>query len=67
MPHSKLKVAANGMLDAYKALLDSRGYVADAAQMTAATAIQTLYTNILYFKVNRECPALHIHRRHMVA
>src|SRR5574343_241715 len=53
MPHSKLKVAANGMLDAYKALLDSRGYVADAAQMTAATALQTLYTNLLYFKVNR--------------
>ena len=53
MPHRKLKVAANGMLDAYKALLDSRGYVADAAQMTAATALQTLYTNLLYFKVNR--------------
>lgn len=53
MPHNKLKVAANGMLDAYMALLDSRGYVADAAQMTAAKALQALYTNLLSFKVNR--------------
>ena len=41
------------MLDAYKALLDARGYVADAAQMTAASALQALYTNLLAFKVNR--------------
>ena len=54
MPHKKLKVAAQGMLDAYKALLDARGYVADAAQMTAANALQALYTNLLAFKVNRK-------------
>lgn len=53
MPHRKLKVAAQGMLDAYKALLAARGYVADSAQMTAALALQTLYTNLLFFKVNR--------------
>ncbi len=53
MPHRKLKVAAQGMLDAYTNLLDARGYIADAAQMTAATALQSLYTNLLYFKVDR--------------
>jgi len=53
MPHKKLNVAAQGMLDAYKNLLDVRGYMADAAQMTAAMALQGLYTNLLSFKVNR--------------
>ena len=53
MPHKKLNVAAQGMLDAYKNLLDARGYVADAAQMTAANALQDLYTNLLFFKVDR--------------
>ena len=53
MPHKKLKVAAQGMLDAYKNLLDARGYIADAAQMTAANALQALYTNLLFFKVDR--------------
>ena len=41
------------MLDAYKALLDARGYMADAAQMTAANALQNLYGNLLSFKVDR--------------
>lgn len=53
MPHRKLNVAANGMLDAYKNLLDARGYMADAAQLAAANALQALYTNLLFFKVNR--------------
>lgn len=53
MPHNKLKVSANGMLDAYQALLAARGYIADAAQMTAANALQSLYTSLLYFKVDR--------------
>lgn len=53
MPHRKLNVAAKGMLDAYKKLLDARGYVADAAQMRAANALQALYTNLLSFKVDR--------------
>ncbi|HSG22356.1 MAG TPA: cell division protein ZapE [Azonexus sp.] len=53
MPHKKLKVSARGMLEAYEALLATRGYVADAAQMTAATALQNLYTSLLYFKVDR--------------
>jgi cell division protein ZapE len=48
-----LNVAAQGMLDAYTALLDARGYLADAAQMTAAMALQNLYTNLLSFKVGR--------------
>ena len=42
-----------GMLDAYKSLLDARGYSADEAQMRAATALQELYANLLSFKVNR--------------
>jgi cell division protein ZapE len=50
MPHKKLNVAAQGMLDAYKNLLDLRGYIADAAQMTAAAALQDLYTNLLQFR-----------------
>ncbi len=41
------------MLDAYKNLLDARGYVADAAQMTAAQALQDLYGSLLAFKVDR--------------
>ena len=53
MPHKKLNVPARGMLDAYEALLASRGYVADAAQMAAATALQHLYENLLAFKVDR--------------
>jgi len=53
MPHKRLNVPAQGMLDAYKALLDARGYVADVAQMTAATALQNLYSSLLSFKVNR--------------
>lgn len=53
MPHKKLNVPAKGMMDAYQKLLASRGYVADAAQMAAATALQDLYTSLLYFKVNR--------------
>ena len=53
MPHKKLKVSARGMLEAYEALLATRGYVADIAQMTAATALQNLYTSLLYFKVGR--------------
>jgi cell division protein ZapE len=53
MPHRKLNVAAQGMLDAYKNLLNARGYVADAAQMTAAAALQNLYSSLLAFKVNR--------------
>ncbi len=53
MPHKKLKVSARGMLDAYEALLTTRGYVADAAQMAAASALQTLYGSLLAFKVNR--------------
>jgi cell division protein ZapE len=53
MPHKKLNVAAQGMLDAYQNLLDARGYMADAAQMTAANALQNLYGNLLAFKVNR--------------
>jgi cell division protein ZapE len=53
MPHEKLNVAAQGMLDAYLSLLAARGYVADAAQMAAAEALQALYGNLLEFKVDR--------------
>ena len=53
MPHRKLKVSARGMFDAYEALLKTRNYVADAAQMAAAGALQALYENLLAFKVDR--------------
>ncbi|MDR1995005.1 AFG1/ZapE family ATPase, partial [Azonexus sp.] len=53
MPHKKLNVAPQGMLDAYLSLLEARGYVADAAQMAAANALQALYTHLLHFKVDR--------------
>ncbi len=53
MPHKKLNVAPLGMLDAYLSLLEARGYVADAAQMAAANALQALYTHLLHFKVDR--------------
>jgi cell division protein ZapE len=41
------------MFDAYEALLKTRGYMADAAQMAAARALQALYGNLLAFKVDR--------------
>lgn len=53
MPHKKLNVSALGMLEAYEALLATRGYIADAAQRTAASALQNLYGSLLAFKVDR--------------
>ena len=53
MPHTKLNVPAQGMLDAYHALLTTRGYFADAAQLAAASALQKLYASLLTFKVDR--------------
>jgi len=53
MPHNKLNVPAQGMLDAYNALLTTRGYFADAAQLAAASALQALYESLLAFKVDR--------------
>ena len=53
MPHRKLQVSARGMFDAYEALLKTRGYIADSAQMAAAGALQALYGNLLAFKVDR--------------
>ncbi len=53
MPHNKLNVSARGMLDAYFKLLQELGYVADAAQASAAENLQRLYTDLLAFKVNR--------------
>lgn len=53
MPHKKLNVPARGMLEAYEALLADRGFVADAAQMAAASRLQQLYSELLTFKVAR--------------
>ncbi len=53
MPHRKLNVSATGMLDAYRATLDARGYTADAAQQAAADRLQRLYSELLEFKVAR--------------
>ena len=40
MPHRTLNVPERGMLDAYEALLASRGFTADAAQKAAAERLQ---------------------------
>lgn len=56
MPHRKLNVPERGMLDAHEKTLAARGYVADAAQMAAATRLQQLYTELLHFKVARGSP-----------
>ena len=53
MPHRKLNVSAQGFLESYEALLKARGYVADADQLAAAGALQTLYSRLLTFKVKR--------------
>ncbi|MDD2741715.1 MAG: cell division protein ZapE [Rhodocyclaceae bacterium] len=53
MPHRKLNVSALGMMEAYLRLLDTRGYVADQAQLAAASALQRLYAQLLAFKVDR--------------
>lgn len=53
MPRRTLKVEANGMRDTCNKLLEARGHTADPAQMRAADALQTLYTHLLTFKVDR--------------
>lgn len=53
MPHRKLNVSATGMLDAYRATLEARGYAADPAQQAAAERLQRLYSELLEFKVAR--------------
>ncbi|MDR3323060.1 MAG: AFG1 family ATPase [Zoogloeaceae bacterium] len=53
MPHHRLKVPEQGMLEAYQSTLAERGYVADAAQRAAATRLQRLYTELLAFKARR--------------
>lgn len=53
MPHRKLNVSPNGMLDAYFGLIEQMGYVADAAQKAAAESLQRLYSDLLSFKVQR--------------
>ncbi|TAH41057.1 MAG: cell division protein ZapE [Betaproteobacteria bacterium] len=53
MPHRILKVAQNGMLDAYEAQLKARGYKSDPAQRAAAQRLQKLYTELIAFKAAR--------------
>ena len=53
MPHHALKVPERGMFDAYELLLSERGFVADAGQQAAAERLQTLYYQLLSFKVVR--------------
>lgn len=53
MPYRSLNVPERGMLDAYTAMLASRGYQADAAQQAAAERLQQLYGDLLSFKVSR--------------
>ena len=53
MPHRKLKVPERGVIDAYLAKLSSRGYSADASQLAAAERLQTLYAQLLAFKLAR--------------
>ncbi|MEO8411274.1 MAG: cell division protein ZapE [Propionivibrio sp.] len=53
MPHRILDVPERGVLDAYEAILRSRGFAADAAQQAAAERLQVLYYQLLSFKVGR--------------
>ncbi len=53
MPHSVLNVSETGMLDAYKSQLSERGFQADPSQLAAVQRLQTLYAELLGFKVAR--------------
>ncbi|NTV11050.1 MAG: cell division protein ZapE [Zoogloea sp.] len=53
MPHRILNVAENGMIDAYDALLKTRGYKSDPAQRGAAQRLQKLYSELVAFKAAR--------------
>ena len=53
MPHQKLNVPEFGVLQAYEAKLAERGYAPDPFQHAAAERLQTLYTELLAFKVAR--------------
>ena len=53
MPHKTLNVPERGMLDSYESMLSERGFVADAGQRSAAERLQTLYYQLLSFKVVR--------------
>jgi cell division protein ZapE len=53
MPHRVLNVAQHGMLDAYEAQLEARGYQSDPQQRAAAQRLQQLYTELVRFKAAR--------------
>ncbi len=53
MPHSVLNVSETGMVDAYQAALAERGFQADPSQRAAVQRLQTLYSELLGFKVAR--------------
>jgi cell division protein ZapE len=53
MPHRLLNVPQNGMLDAYENQLRQRGFKSDPEQRAAAMRLQTLYAELLAFKVAR--------------
>ncbi|MCZ4305845.1 cell division protein ZapE [Zoogloeaceae bacterium G21618-S1] len=53
MPHRELDVPEFGMIDAYNAALIERGYEADPAQQLAVKRLQTLYSDLLGYKVAR--------------
>ncbi|MBT0961362.1 cell division protein ZapE [Denitromonas iodatirespirans] len=53
MPHRTLNVPEFGMIDAYHAALTERGYQADPAQEAAVKRLQTLYSELLGYKVAR--------------
>ncbi len=54
MPHLKLNVPEFGMRDAYAATIAERGFTADAVQRAAAERLQSLYSELLAFKVARQ-------------
>lgn len=53
MPHNVLNVSESGMMDAYQSTLSERGFQADPSQRAAAQRLQTLYSELLGFKVAR--------------
>lgn len=53
MPHRILQVSPTGMMDAFEAALQARGYQADPEQLAAARRLQQLYAELLGFKAAR--------------
>jgi cell division protein ZapE len=54
MPHCTLNVSEHGMIEAYEAQLETRGFKSDPAQRVAAQRLQALYSELIGFKAARQ-------------